>query len=61
MTRVVEIHNCGECPHLDARWTDPPYRCEEGPMLNIGKRHMDRVHPDCPLPKKKEYLEENKP
>ena len=30
-------------------------------MLNIGKRHMDRVHPDCPLPKKKEYLEENKP
>ena len=26
MTRVVEIHNCGECPHLDARWTDPSWK-----------------------------------
>lgn len=56
--RVLEITNCRECPHLDSRWSNPPWRCEEG-FLDIFKRHMDRVPKDCPLLKKKEYLDEN--
>lgn len=55
MIRVLEITNCFECPHLDNRWSEPPWNCEEG-CLKIYKKHMETVHKDCPLDTKEEYL-----
>lgn len=51
--RIFEVTCCGECPHLDARWTDPPWTCTEG---SFDVRTKDKIHRDCPLVTKQQYL-----
>lgn len=57
--RILEITNCGECPHLDNRWQDPPWYCQEA-MLDIFKKHMRRCHEDCPLDTREQYVSMNR-
>ena len=51
---VVEIDSCGACPHLDNRWTNPPWDCCEGGLeiYDTGK-----IHQDCPLDRRSDYAE----
>jgi hypothetical protein len=52
--RILEIECCGDCPHLDARWTDPPWHCDEEFVDVMDK---DSFAEYCPLPTKEEYYE----
>lgn len=50
--RVIEITCCADCPHLDSRWTKPPWDCQEGGM-NI--YDTDKIHKECPLDTRSMY------
>ena len=56
MVRILEVTRCRECPHLDDRWERAPWYCTEG---GLEIRSKDRIHCDCPLDTKKEYLDAN--
>ena len=51
--RIIEITCCGECPHLDAR-TESPWWC--GGLGDSVIMDTNKIHKDCPLDTKKEYL-----
>jgi len=54
ITRVLEITSCGECPHLDTRWQNPPWDCSLG-WFSV--RVKDKIPRRCPLMTKKQYIE----
>jgi len=55
IVRILEITCCRECPHLDDRWERAPWDCTEG---GLEIRCKDRIHRDCPLDTKKDYLDD---
>lgn len=56
MKRIIEISNCGECPHADRRWIEPPWACSEDCSIQLQRVHMTRhVHSQCPLETEQGY------
>ena len=56
VVRILEVGSCGECPHLDDRWTSNPWDCT---LEHLAIRRKDRIHRRCPLDTKQEYLDAN--
>ena len=58
IVRILEVTSCGNCKHLDDRWERAPWDCTEG---GLKIRHRDKIHRNCPLDTKKDYLAANAP
>ena len=55
-TRVVEVTSCGECPYLDARWSQAPWGCDlscDSEMV----QDKETIADGCELLTKEEYSE----
>lgn len=55
--RIIEITGCGECPHIDRRWVNPPWNCHEDSSIRITKKNLSKIPRGCPLITKEDYLD----
>ncbi len=58
VVRILEVTCCGECPYLDARWSELPWGCNlsyDSEMVH----DPEKIAEGCELDTKTDYLDAN--
>ena len=51
MSKIIEINNCFNCPHVLSHYGSPVFCCNHPDVPKVGKRaNLNHIPSWCPLP-----------